>query len=114
MRVNETIAQPLVHTRVSNKPNKLRHQLREHFPRSEVTQNEHDRNARAEFARHRLDILDLDVLEDFLRWHLRKFCAAKQIRTEPSEMSVHKLRQFARRRFISLCQLMVEGCQAAI
>ena len=65
MLVNETIAQPLVHTRVSYKPNELRHQLREHFPRSEVTQNEHDRNACAKFPRHRLDIFDLDALEDF-------------------------------------------------
>ena len=77
MLVNETVAQPLVHTRVSNKPYELRHQLREHFPRSEMTQNERHRNARAKFASHRLDIFNLDVLEDFLWWHLRQLRAAK-------------------------------------
>src|SRR6266496_2119196 len=114
MLVNETVAQPLVHTRVSNKPNELRHQLREHFPRSEVTQNEHHRNARAKFARHRLDILDLDVLEDFLRWHLRQLRAAKQIRTEPPEMAPHKLTQFARRLFVRKRNLKVARCQTPI
>src|SRR5205823_13264311 len=112
MLVNETIAQPLVHTRVSNKPNKLRHQLREHFPRSEVTQNEHHRNARAEFARHRLDILDLYVLENFLGWHLRQFRAAKQVGTEPPEMAAHKLTQFARRLFIRKRNLKVARCRS--
>src|SRR4249920_2745449 len=100
MFVNETVAQPLVHTRVSNKPDEFRHQLREHFPRSEVTQNEHHRNARAKFARHRLDIFDLDALEDFLRWHLRELRATKQVRTELPEMAAHKLAQFARRLFM--------------
>src|SRR6266436_49925 len=100
MLVNETIAQPLVHTRISNKPDKLRHQLREHFPRSEVTQNEHHRNARAKFARHRLDIFDLNALEDFLRRHLRQLRAAKQVGAEPPEMAAHKLTQFERRLFI--------------
>src|SRR5437762_12865998 len=114
MLVNETIAQPLVHTRISNKPNKLRHQLREHFPRSEVTQNEHHRNARAKFARHGLNIFDLDVFEDFLRWHLRQLRAAKQVRTEPPEMSAHKLTQFARRLFIRKRNLKVARCQTAI
>src|SRR6266566_3281472 len=114
MLVNETVAQPLVHTRVSNKPDKLRHQLREHFPCSEVTQNEHHRNARAKFARHGLDILDVDVLEDFLRWHLREFRAAKQVGAEPPEMSAHKLTQFARRLFIRKGNLKVARCQTAI
>src|SRR5947199_9653877 len=114
MLVNETIAQPLVHTRVSNKPNKLRHQLREYFPRSEMTQNEHHRNAGAKFARHRFDIFDLDVLEDFLRWHLREFCAAKQVGAEPPEMEAHKLRHFARRLFVRKRNLKVARCQTAI
>src|SRR5438132_12774180 len=114
MLVNETVAQSLVHTRISNKPNELRHQLREHFPRSEVTPNEHYRNPRAKFACHRFDIFDLDTLEDFLRWHLREFRAAKQVRTEPPEMEAHKLTQFARRLFIRKCNLKVARCQKAI
>src|ERR1700746_1595839 len=97
MLVDETVAQPLVDTRVSNKPDKLRHQLREHFPRPEVTQNEDSGNACAKFARHRLDILDLDMLEDFLWSHLREFRAAEQVRTEPPEMAPHQMPQFTRR-----------------
>src|SRR6476646_803252 len=114
MLVNETVAQPLVHTRVANKPDELRHQLREHFPRSEVTQNEHHRNARAKFACHRLDIFDLNALEDFIWRHLREFCAAKQVRAEPPEMATHKLTQFARRLFIRKRNLKVSRCQTAI
>src|SRR4029453_6737311 len=114
MLVNETVAQPLVHTRASNKPNELRHQLREHFPRSEVTQNEHHRNTCAKFPRHRLDIFDLDALEDFLWRHLREFCAAKQVRTEPPEMAAHKLTQFARRLFIRKRNLKIARGQTAI
>jgi hypothetical protein len=114
MLVNETVSQPLVHTRVSNKPDELRHQLREHFPRSEVAQNEHHRHAGAKFPRHRLDIFDLDVLEDFIRRHLREFGAAKQVRTEPPEMLVHKLAQFARRLFIRKRNLKIARCQAPI
>src|SRR5207249_10635095 len=114
MLVNETVAQPLVYTRISNKPNEFRHQLREHFPRSEVTQNEHHRNACAKFPRHRLDIFDFDALEDFLWRHLRQLCAAKQVRTEPPEMSAHKLTQFARRLFIRKRDLKVAGCQTPI
>ena len=71
MLINETIAQPLVHTRVSNKPNKLRHQLREHFPRAEVTEDEYDRNARTKFSRHWLDIFDLNAIPVIKRYH---FC----------------------------------------
>src|SRR6478735_1649468 len=100
MLVNETVSQSLVHTRIPNEPNKLWHQLREHFPRSEVTQNEHHRNARTKFTRHRLDVFDLDALEDFLGWHLRQLRAAKQIGAEPAEVATHKLTQFARRLFI--------------
>src|SRR6476661_3227437 len=114
MFVNETVSKPLVHTRVSNEPDELRHQLREHFPRSEVTQNEHHRNACAKFARHRLDIFDFDTLEDFLCRHLREFCAAKQVRTEPPEMAAHKLTQFTRRLFIRKRNLKVARCQTAI
>src|SRR6266550_6447064 len=114
MLVNETIAQPLVHTRISNKPNKLRHQLSEHFPRSEVTQNEHHRNARAKFACHRFDIFALDAREDFLRWHLCQLRAAKQVGAEPPEMSAHKLTQFTRRLFIRKRNLKVARCQTAI
>src|SRR5262249_35354889 len=49
MLVNKTVAKTLINTRVSHKADELRHQLREYFPRSEMTQNEHDGNARAEF-----------------------------------------------------------------
>jgi hypothetical protein len=114
MLVNETVSQPLIHTRVSNKPNELRHQLREHFPRPDVTQNEHHRNACAKFPRHRLDIFDLDALEDFLRWHLCQLRAAKQVGAEPPEMASHKLTQFARRFFIRKGNLKVPRCQTPI
>src|SRR5260370_27331337 len=114
MFVNETVSQSLVHTRVSNKPNELRHQLREYLPRSDVTQNEHHRNACAKFPRHRLDIFDLDTLEDFLRRHLRQLRTAKQVGTEAPEMEAHKPTQFARRLFIRKRNLKVTRCQAAI
>ena len=114
MLVNETVSQPLVHTRVPDKSNELRHQLREHFPRSEVTQNEDHRNACTKFARHRLDIFDFDVLKDFLWRHLREFCAAKQVRSEPPEMPRHKPTQFGRRLFIRKRNLKIARCQTAI
>src|SRR5215475_3726417 len=100
MLVNETVSQALVHARVPNKANELRHQLREYLPRPEVTQNEDHRNACAKFARHRLDVFYFDVLKDFFWHHLREFCAAKQVRTAPLEMPKHKPTQFARRLFI--------------
>src|SRR6185295_274336 len=50
MLINETVAKALIDTRVSDKPDEFRHQLREYLPRSEVTQNEHHRNACAKFA----------------------------------------------------------------
>src|SRR5262249_6190468 len=114
MLVNETVAQPLVHTRVSNKPDELRHQLREHFPRAEVTEDEHHWNAGAEFPCHRLDIFDLDVFEDLIRWHLRQLCAAEQVSAEPPEMAAHKLVQFARRLFVQKRNLKVARCQPSI
>ena len=114
MLVDETIAQPLIHTRVSNEPDKLQHQLREYFPGSKVTQNKHDRNACAEFPRHRLDILDLNVLQDFVRWHLRKFCAAQQVCPEPAEMPPRELTQFARRFFISKGNLKIACCETPV
>jgi hypothetical protein len=114
MLVNETVSQPLVHTRVPDKSNELRHQLREYLPRSEVTQNEDRRNACAKFARHRFDVFDFDVLEDFLWPHLREFCAAKQVRSEPPEMAAHKLTQFARGLFIRKRNLKIARCQTPI
>src|SRR5262245_3638420 len=100
MLVNETVSQPLVHTRVPDESNELRHQLREHFPGSKVTENENHWNAYTKFARHRFNVFDFDVLKDFLRRHLREFCTAKQVRSDPPEMSKHKPTQFARRLFI--------------
>jgi hypothetical protein len=79
-----------------------------------VTQNEHNWNARAKFPRHRLDIFDLDTLQDFLGWHLRQFRAAKQVGAEPPEMATHKLTQFARRLFIRKGNLKVPLCQTPI
>jgi hypothetical protein len=79
-----------------------------------VTQNEHHRNACAKFPRHRLDIFDLDALEDFFWRHLREFCAAKQVRAEPPEMEAHKLTQFARGLFIRKRNLKVARCQTPI
>jgi hypothetical protein len=114
MLINETVSQALVHARASNKPDELRHQLREHFPRSEVTQNEHYRNARTKFPRHRFDIFDLDVLQDSLRRQLRQLRAAKQVGAELPEMAAHKLMQFARRLFIRKRNLKVPLCQTPI
>src|SRR5215831_15036007 len=114
MFVNETVPQPLVHSGVANKADELRHQLREHFPCSEVTQNQHNRNACAKFARHGLDVLDLDVFEDFLWRHLREFCAAKQIGPELPEMPAHELTQFARRLFICKSNLKIARCQMPV
>src|SRR6516225_73794 len=114
MLVNKTVSQPLVHTRVPDKSNELRHQLREYLPGSEVTQNKDHRNACTKFARHRLDIFDFYVLKDFLWRHLREFCAAKQVRSEQPEMSKHKPTQFARRLFIRKRNLKIAPCQTPI
>jgi hypothetical protein len=114
MLVNKAVSQPLVHTRVSNKANELRHQLREHFPRPEVTQDEHHRNARAKFACHRFNVFDLDVVEDFLWRHLREFRATKQIGPEPPEMSEHELAYFARRLFVRKRNLKVACCETPV
>src|SRR3982750_2966833 len=114
MFINETVSQSLVYTRVSNKPNESGHQLREYFPSSEVTQNEHHRNASAKFAGHRFDIFNLDSLQDFVGRQLRQFRAAKQIGAEPPEMPTDKLTQFARRLFICKRDLKVARCKAAI
>src|SRR5436190_1716820 len=65
-----------------------------------MTQNEHDGNARAKFAGHRLDIFDLDPAKDFLWWHCSEFGAAKEIGAEQPKMAAHKATQFARRLFI--------------
>src|SRR5215472_7746196 len=114
MLVNERVSQPLVHTRVSNKANELRHQLRKHFPRSEMTQNEDHRNACSKFACHRLDVFDFDVLKNFLWRYLREFCAAKQVRSEPPEMSTHKPTQFAPGLFVRKGDLKIARCETSV
>jgi hypothetical protein len=54
------------------------------------------------------------MLEDFLWWHLREFCAAKQVRTKPPEMLAHKLTQFPRRLFIRKRDLKIARCETSI
>ena len=54
------------------------------------------------------------MLEDFLRRHLREFCTAEQIGTEPPEVLAHKVTQFARRLFIRKRNFKVARCQTPI
>src|SRR5690242_4616377 len=114
MIIDEPIAEALVHTRVSDKPDELRHQLCEYLPRSQMTQNKHYRNACAKFARHRFDVVDLHPLEDFFWRHLREFCAAKQVCAEPPEVAAYEATQFAGRLFIGKGNLHVSHRQASI
>src|SRR5262249_6716719 len=114
MLVNETVAKTLINTRVSHKADELRHQLREYFPRSEMTQNEHDGNARAEFTRHRLDVIDLDARKDFLGRHVRELYTAKGVGAGASKMQAHEPRQFPRRFFIRKSNRNVARCQPPI
>src|SRR5262245_9482782 len=79
MRVNETIAEFLIDTRIADVPNELRHQLREQPPGSEVAQNEHYRYARAKFPVHRLDVFNLHPPQNFLGRHRSEFDAAKKV-----------------------------------
>jgi len=79
-----------------------------------MTQNEHDWNAGAKFAGHRLDIFDLDPAKDFLRWHCREFGAAKEIGAEPPKMVAYKAMQFARRFFIAKRNRNVAFCEVPI
>src|SRR5437870_6533749 len=79
-----------------------------------MTQDEHHRNACAKFAVHRLDVFDLDPLEDLLRRHCREFYAAKQVGAEPPKMPTYKATQFPRRLFIAKSNLNVAFCETPI
>jgi hypothetical protein len=45
---------------------------------------------------------------------LREFCAAKQVRAEPPEMSTHKPTQFAPRLFVRKGDLQIARCETPI
>jgi hypothetical protein len=100
MRVNEAIAKLLIDTRIPYVADKLRHQLREQFPYSKMTQNEHHRNAGAKFPVHRFDIVNLDPPQDFLRRHRGEFNATEKISAESLEMAADESTHFSRGFFI--------------
>src|ERR1043166_2218221 len=86
MRVNEMIAKLLIDARVAHVADELGHQLCEQFPCSKMAQNEHHGHASAKFPVHRLDIFDLDSLQDFLWRQCGEFDATQKVSAEASEM----------------------------
>src|SRR4051812_12675276 len=68
-----------------------------------MTQNEHYGNASAKFPGHRLDIFNLNSLEDFLGRHCGKFNATEQVSAESLEMEAYESTHFCRSLFIGKC-----------
>src|ERR1044071_5491902 len=68
-----------------------------------MTQNQHYRNARTKFPGHRVDIFNLNSLEDFLGRHGGKFNATEQISAEPLEMEAYESTDLRRSLFIGKC-----------
>ena len=95
MRINVTIAELLIDARVPNVSNEFRWYVREEFPSSKMTQNEHNWCARSKLLVHRSDIVDLDVLEDFIDRHARELDAAEEVCAESLKMTAHKMAQLA-------------------
>src|SRR6267378_6947157 len=114
VRVNEAITKLLVDARIAHVTDEIRHQLREQFPCSEMTQNEHYGNAGAKFPIHRLDIVNLDPLQDFRRRHCSEFDATEQISAESSEMATDEPTHFLPGLFIGKRNGNVAFCQASI
>src|SRR5207245_935323 len=82
--------------------------------RPQQTQREHHWNTRAKFAGHRLNVFDLDPLEDFLGRHSREFYAAKQVSPQPLKMPAYKAMQVARRLFAGERNRNVAFCQTPV
>jgi hypothetical protein len=61
-----------------------------------MAQNEDHWNASAKFPVHRLDIFDLDSLEDFLWRQCGEFNATKKVSAQSSEMPTHEPAHFTR------------------
>src|ERR1043166_7049200 len=101
MRVNEMIAKLLIDARVAHVADELGHQLCKQFPCSKMAQNEHHRNASAKFPVHRLDIFDLDSLQNFLWRQCGEFNATEKVGAEPSKMPADEPTYFSRRLFTS-------------
>src|SRR5206468_1754612 len=87
VRVNEAITKPLIDARIAHITDELRHQLREQFPCSKMTQNKHYGNTGAKFSIHRLDIIHLDPLQDFFGRHCGEFNATEKVSAESLEMA---------------------------
>src|SRR5882724_4925359 len=86
----------------------------EQFQASEMTQNEHDRNASAKFPVHRLDIVNRNAPEDFLRRHRGEFNATEKVSAESLEMAADKPTHFLRILFIGKCNGNIAVRQASI
>jgi hypothetical protein len=114
MRVNEAIAKFLIDTRIPHVADEFGHQLREQFPNSEMTQNEHYRNATAKFPVHRLDIVNRNTPEDFLWRHRGEFNATEKVSAESLEMAADKPTHFSRGLFIGKCNGNITVRQASI
>jgi hypothetical protein len=114
MGVDVTIAEPLIDARVPNVADEFRRDVGEKFPRSEMTQDEHDRHAGSELPIHCLDVLDLDVLKDFIDRHVRQLHAAQQIRAKPLKMVTHEATQLAGRFLLAEGNCDILPCEPAI
>jgi hypothetical protein len=79
-----------------------------------MTQNEHYGNASAKFPGHRLDIFNLNSLEDFLGRHCAKFNATEQVSAESLEMEAYESTHFSRGLFTGKCNGNIAVRQASI
>lgn len=114
MRVNEAVTKFLIDTCIPYVADKVWHQLREQFPDSEMTQNEHHGNAGAKFPVHRFDIVHLDPPQDFLWRHRSQFNAAEKISAESLEMAADEPTDLSRGLFIGKRNRNIAFRQASI
>src|SRR2546423_1303900 len=100
--------------RIAHITDELRHQLREQFPCSKMTQNKHYGNTGTKFSIHRLDIIHLDPLQDFFGRHCGEFNATEKVSAESLEMATDEATHFLRVFFIGKRDGNVALCQAPI
>jgi hypothetical protein len=79
-----------------------------------MTQNENYWNAGAKFPIHRLDIVNLDPLQNFLGRHCGEFNATEKVSAESLEMAADEPTHFSRGLFIGKRIGDVTLCQASI
>ena len=79
-----------------------------------MTQNEHYGNAGAKFPVHRLDIVNLDASQNFLRRHCSEFNATENVSAESLEMAADEPTHFPQGLFIGKRNGNIAFCEASI